>query len=55
MTLFQSSMLLLAASCVLLLVGFSARERRWGPWLMMLGIVGAVLLIAYDIYQMLPR
>jgi hypothetical protein len=45
-------MLMLGASCALMLVGFSARESRWGPALMMLGIVGALLLIAYNIYEM---
>ncbi|WP_344867912.1 hypothetical protein [Comamonas faecalis] len=55
MSLFQSTMLLLAVSCALLLVGFSARDYRWGPWLMMLGIVGAMALIGWSIYQMLPR
>ncbi|MBS0507451.1 MAG: hypothetical protein JSR53_08740 [Proteobacteria bacterium] len=52
MTLLQSTMLMLAASCTLMLVGFSARESRWGPALIMLGIVGALLLIAYNIYEM---
>ena len=40
MTLLQSTMLMLTISCALMLVGFSARESRWGPALMMLGIVG---------------
>ena len=53
MTPLQSTMLLLTASCALMLVGFSARESRWGPALMMLGIVGALLLIAYNIYAVL--
>ena len=52
MTLLQSTMLMLTISCALMLVGFSARESRWGPALMMLGIVGALLLIAYNIYEM---
>ncbi|HRM94327.1 MAG: hypothetical protein KBH33_13960 [Alicycliphilus sp.] len=53
MTLLQSTMLMLTISCALMLVGFSARESRWGPALMMLGIVGALLLIAYNIYEVL--
>jgi hypothetical protein len=52
MTLLHTTMLMLGASCALMLVGFSARESRWGPALMMLGIVGALLLIAYNIYEM---
>lgn len=55
MNLLQTTMLMLTASCALLLVGFSARQSRWGPLLMMLGIVGALLLIAYNIFQLLPR
>ena len=35
MTLLQSTMLMLTISCALMLVGFSARESRWGPALMM--------------------
>ena len=54
MTLLQTTLLMLAASCTLLLVGFSARESRWGPALMMLGIVGSLLIIAYNIYEQLP-
>lgn len=52
MTLLHTTMLMLGASCALMLVGFSVRESRWGPALMMLGIVGALLLIAYNIYEM---
>lgn len=55
MTLLHTTMLMLTASCALLLVGFSARESRWGPLLMMAGIVGALLLIAYNIFQLLPE
>ena len=55
MTLLHTTMLMLTASCALMLIGFSARESRWGPALMMLGIVGALLLIAYNIYEMLPE
>lgn len=54
MTLLHSTMLMLTACCALMLVGFSARESRWGPVLMMVGIVGALLLIAYNIFQLLP-
>ncbi len=54
MTLLQSTMLMLTAICALLLIGFSARESRWGPVLMMLGIVGSLLIIAYNIYEQLP-
>jgi len=54
MTLLQTTMLMLAASCALLLIGFSARESRWGPVLMMLGIVGTLAIIAYNIFEQLP-
>ena len=53
MTLLHTTMLMLTASCALMLIGFSARESRWGPALMMVGIVGALLLIAYNIYEVL--
>ena len=43
MTLLHTTMLMLTASCALMLIGFSARESRWGPALMMVGIVGALL------------
>ena len=55
MTLLHTTMLMLTASCALMLIGFSARESRWGPALMMVGIVGALLLIAYNIYALLPE
>ncbi|MEJ2803459.1 hypothetical protein WAE61_16365 [Comamonadaceae bacterium PP-2] len=51
MTLLQSTFLILGASCVLLLVGFSARESRIGPALMMLGIVGSMGIIAWRIFH----
>ena len=54
MTLLHTTMLMLTASCALMPIGFSARESRWGPALMMVGIVGALLLIAYNIFQLLP-
>ena len=54
MTLLHTTMLMLSSSCALMLIGFSNRDARWGPALMMLGIVGALLLIAYNIYEMLP-
>ena len=55
MTLLHTTMIMLTAACALMLVGFSARESRWGPALMMLGIVGALALIAYNIYALLPE
>ncbi|WP_367067593.1 hypothetical protein [Oryzisolibacter sp. LB2S] len=54
MTLLQTTMLLLGVSCALLLIGFSARASRWGPALMLLGIVGALAIIAYNIFEQLP-
>ncbi|KAF1048985.1 hypothetical protein [Xylophilus sp.] len=55
MTLFEGTMLILAGSTMLLLVGFTAREYAWGPALMMLGILGALGIIAYNIFSMTAR
>ncbi len=54
MTLLHTTMIILTVSCALMLIGFSARESRWGPVLMLVGIVGVLLLIAYNIFKLLP-
>ncbi|HNI84870.1 MAG: hypothetical protein IT498_01905 [Rubrivivax sp.] len=53
MTLFDSTMLMLGVSCLMMLIGFATRESRWGLGLMVLGTAGALLLIAYTILAML--
>lgn len=50
---FDSTLMLLAACCAALLVGFSWRERRWGPWLMLAAITSLLLLMAYSIINLL--
>ena len=50
---FNTTMLLLAASCIVLMVGFSWREARWGPWVMLVGTVSLLLLMCYSILNLL--
>lgn len=45
------SLLILFVSCLIMLAGFTLRERDWGPWIMLLGIIGALLVIAYNILR----
>ena len=54
MTLLHSTLIMLTISCGLMLIGFSARDKSWGPGLIMLGIVGSLVLIAYNIFQLTP-
>ncbi len=50
MTLFQFNILAVALCCALLMGGFAARHRRGVPVvLMLLGIVGLMALMAYNI------
>lgn len=46
-----ASLILLFISCGILLCGFSLRKYNSGPWIMLLGIVGALLVIAYNILR----
>ncbi|MDF1483898.1 hypothetical protein PY257_01635 [Ramlibacter sp. H39-3-26] len=55
MTLLHTTMIMLTISCGLLLVGFSARESRWGMPLMMAGVIGALFIIVYNIYELTSR
>lgn len=43
------SMFLLFISCAVLLTGFTLRQSSCGPWIMLLGICCALLIIAYNI------
>ena len=51
---FESTMVLLGVCCVVLLVGFSYREQRWGPWVMLVAVVSLLALMAYSIVALLP-
>lgn len=43
----------LAPCCVLLLVGFSYRDRRWGPWAMLVAVIGLLALMSGTIISLL--
>ncbi|MDF1481001.1 hypothetical protein [Extensimonas sp. H3M7-6] len=55
MNLLHHNIILLTISCGLLLTGFSGRKYRWGPAVMLVGIVGLLFMIAYNIYGLLYR
>mgnify|MGYP003451637026 CR=1 FL=1 len=50
---FNATLLLLGVSCVLLMVGFSYREQRWAPWLMLVAVVSLLSLMSYSIVNLL--
>nr|WP_186827445.1 hypothetical protein [Comamonas testosteroni] len=50
---FNMTLVLLAISCTTLLVGFSAREQRWGPWVMLVAVVALLSLMSYSIINLL--
>lgn len=50
---FNETLMLLAASCTALLVGFSWREQRWGPWVMLVAVVALLSLMSYSIVNLL--
>ena len=50
---FNTTMVLLAACCVLLMVGFSYRDQRWGPWVMLVAVVCLLSLMGYSILNLL--
>lgn len=50
---FNNTLLLLGACCVLLMVGFSYRDQRWGPWVMLVAVVSLLLLMGYSILNLL--
>jgi len=49
MTLLHLNMITMSISCIILLVGFSCRDYRWGPGLMLLGVLAVMGVIVYDI------
>lgn len=50
---FNTTMVLLGMCCTLLMVGFSYRDRRWGPWVMLVAVVSLLLLMGYSIMNLL--
>lgn len=50
---FNNTLLLLGACCVLLMVGFSYRDQRWGPWTMLVAVISLLLLMGYSILNLL--
>ncbi|EFI59085.1 hypothetical protein EIC84_10325 [Comamonas sp. A23] len=50
---FNTILVLLGACCVGLLVGFSWREQRWGPWVMLVFVVSLLSLMSYAILNLL--
>lgn len=45
----ESAFVVAIVFAAIMTVGFAWRERRWGPALMMIGIVGFLGIIAYGI------
>ena len=52
---YHPTLLVLGVLCVALMVGFSYREQRWGPWLMLVSIVTLLALIAWSIINQAAR
>lgn len=50
---FNTTLILLAISCTTLLVGFSWREERWGPWVMLVAVIVLLSLMSYSILNLL--
>lgn len=50
---FNTTLMLLGLCCVVLLGGFSWREQRWGPWVMLVAVVGLLSLMSYTIVHLL--
>lgn len=50
---FNAILMALAASCTTLLVGFSWREQRWAPWLMLVAVVALLSLMSHSIVKLL--
>lgn len=53
MSLLHLNIIAMTVSCMLLIGGYSAREHRLGGVGMFAGIIGLMLLIALNIYQLL--
>lgn len=50
---FNTTLTLLGICCALLLVGFSWRDQRWAPWLMLVSVVSLLSLMSYTILELL--
>ncbi len=55
MPLLHFNILAMSVACIALLVGFSYREKRWGGFLMMLGVMCMLGVIVYDIEVLSAR
>ena len=55
MTLLHLNMITMSIACIILLVGFSCRDYRWGPGLMLLGVLAVMGVIVYDIQVLSAR
>ena len=55
MSILHFNMIAMSIACVALLVGFSYRDTRWGGGLMMLGVLGVMGVIVYDIQVLSAR
>ncbi len=50
---FNHTMLVLGACCVALTVGYSWNEKRWGPWLMLVAVIGLLALMLQGIMSLM--
>ena len=50
---FNPTMMLLGACCAVLMTGYAWNEKPWGPWAMLVGVVGLLLLIATGIINLM--
>ena len=55
MSLLHFNMIAMSIALVALLVGFSFRDTRWGGGLMMVGVLGMMGMIVYDIQVLSAR
>lgn len=49
---FYILLILLSACCAILTTGFCGRNQRWGPWVMLFGVICILFLIMTMIYQL---
>ena len=50
---FTITMLVLGVCCVALTVGYSWNQKRWGPWLMLLAVIGLLALMLQGIMSLM--
>lgn len=50
---FIITMLVLGVCCVALTVGYSWNEKRWGPWLMLVAVIGLLALMLKGIMNLM--